>query len=153
MQYEQPGIDASALCQLQMASGGAATVEIGWQHGDGAIAVYGSEGYLKVVLDEQVGYYGYPARAVREFSGGAPGSAPSKAHYLPPEFNMMEPQLYRDLVTTLEGGEQIYPAFGTTDAVRSRRRSPCTRQSAPELGRGAHPRGRSGLRARGRALV
>ena len=36
MQYEQPGIDASALCQLQMASGGAATVEIGWQHGDGA---------------------------------------------------------------------------------------------------------------------
>ena len=73
MQYEQPGIDASALCQLQMASGGAATIEIGWQHGDGAIAVYGSEGYLKVVLDEQVGYYGYPARAVREFSGGAPG--------------------------------------------------------------------------------
>jgi predicted dehydrogenase len=112
MQYEQPGIDASALCQLQMASGGAATVEIGWQHGDSAIAVYGSEGYLKVVLDEQVGYYGYPARAVREFSAGAPGGAPSKAHYLPLEFNMMEPQLYRDLVTTLEGGEQIYPAFG-----------------------------------------
>jgi hypothetical protein len=25
---------------------------------------------------------------------------------------MMEPQLYRDLVSTLEGGEQIYPAFG-----------------------------------------
>ena len=112
MQYDHPGIDASALCQLRMASGGAATVEIGWQHGDGAIAVYGSEGYLKVVLDEQVGYYGYPARAVREFSGGAPGGGPSKAHYLPVEFNMMEPQLYRDLVSSLEGGGAVYPAFG-----------------------------------------
>jgi predicted dehydrogenase len=112
MHYEQPGIDASALCQLRMASGAAATIEIGWQHGDGGIAVYGTEGYLRVVLDEQGGYYGAPARAVREFSGGAPDSAASRAHYLPREFAMMEPQLYRDLVTTLEGGEQVYPAFG-----------------------------------------
>jgi predicted dehydrogenase len=112
MRYDQPGIDAAALCQLRMASGAAATVEIGWQHGDGGIAVYGTEGYLKVELDEQAGYYGAPARAVREFSGGAPVSGPSRAHYLTPEFWMMDPQLYRDLVTTLEGGEQVYPAFG-----------------------------------------
>jgi predicted dehydrogenase len=112
MQYERPGVDASALCQLQMASGGAATVEIGWQHGDGGITVYGTEGFLRVVLDEQVGYYGYPARAVREFSAGAPQTGASKAHYLPLEFNMMEPQLYRDLVGSLEGGKAVYPAFG-----------------------------------------
>jgi predicted dehydrogenase len=112
MHYDNPGIDASALCQLRMAAGGAATVEIGWQAGDAAITVYGSEGYLKVVLDEQAGYYGTPARAVREFSGGAPGGAPSKTHYLPPEFNMMEPQLYRDLVASLEGTGPTYPAFG-----------------------------------------
>ena len=112
MAFEQPGVDASALCQLRMASGGAATVEIGWQHGDGAIAVYGTEGYLRVVIDENMGYYGVPARAIREFSGGAPQSAPSKAHYLPLGFNMMEPQLYRDLVDSLEGGPTAYPAFG-----------------------------------------
>jgi predicted dehydrogenase len=112
MHYDHPGIDASALCQMRMASGSAATVEIGWQHGDAGIVVYGSEGFLKVVLDEQTGYYGTPARAVREFSGGAPGSAPSKAHYLPPEFNMMEPQLYRDLADSLSGGGTVYPAFG-----------------------------------------
>jgi predicted dehydrogenase len=112
MHYDHPGIDASALCQMRMESGATATVEIGWQHGDGGIAVYGSEGYLRVVLDEHVGYYGYPARAVREFSGGAPQSAPSKAHYLPVEFNMMEPQLYRDLVDALSGGPTVYPAYG-----------------------------------------
>jgi predicted dehydrogenase len=112
MHYEAPGIDASALCQLRMASGGSATVEIGWQHGDGGIAVYGTEGFLRVMIDEHMGYYGVPARGVREFSNGAPQGAPSKTHYLPPEFNMMEPQLYRDLVDSLEDKGTVYPAFG-----------------------------------------
>jgi predicted dehydrogenase len=108
MRQEESGIDASAFCQLRMANGGIGTVHIGWVHGDAGFSIQGTDGYMVFTYDEPVGYFGFPVRAIRVFREGLP----AETHYLPLEFNVMEPQLYRDLVDTLAGGSQSYPAFG-----------------------------------------
>ena len=108
MRNEESGIDASAFCQLRMASGGIGTVHIGWLHGDAGFSIQGTDGYMVFVYDEPVGYFGFPVRAIRVFREGQP----TETHHLPLEFNVMEPQLYRDLVETLAGKAQSYPAFG-----------------------------------------
>jgi len=107
MRHEESGIDAAAFCQLRMASGGIGTVHIGWTHGDAAFSIQGTEGYMTFVYDEPVGYFGFPVRAIRVFREGRP----SETHYLPLEFNVVEPQLYRDLVDTIAGRAASYPAF------------------------------------------
>ena len=68
MLYDHPGVDAVAFCEFRLTSGGIANVQVGWRHGEGAIAVYGSEGHLEVVFDERVGYFGAAARAIRHFA-------------------------------------------------------------------------------------
>ena len=108
MNTESSGVDASAFCQLRMASGGIGTVHIGWLHGDGGFSIQGTEGYMVFVYDESVGYFGFPVRAIRVFREGRP----TETHHLPLEFNVMEPQLYRDLVDTFSGRAATYPAFG-----------------------------------------
>jgi predicted dehydrogenase len=108
MRNEDSGIDASAFCQLRMESGGIGTVHIGWLHGDAGFSIQGTEGYMVFVYDEPVGYFGFPVRAIRVFREGRP----AETHYLPLEFNVMEPQLYRDLVATLAGQARSFPAFG-----------------------------------------
>jgi predicted dehydrogenase len=108
MRHEASGIDASAFCQLRMASGGIGTVHIGWLHGDAGFSIQGTEGHMVFVYDESVGYFGFPVRAIRVFHEGRP----AETHYLPLEFNVVEPQLYRDLIETLAGGTPSYPAFG-----------------------------------------
>jgi predicted dehydrogenase len=95
MRREQNGIDANAFCQLRMANGGAGTVHIGWVHGDAGFSVQGTDGHMVFVYDEQTGSFGA-----------------SETHYLPPEFNVMEPQLYRDLVAAFAGDAERYPAYG-----------------------------------------
>ena len=111
---EDSGIDASAFCQLRMANGGIGTLHIGWVHGDAGFSIQGTDGYMTFVYDEPVGYFGFPVRAIRVFREGQP----TETHYLPLEFNVMEPQLYRDLIETLAGRDRSYPAFGT-DGRRS----------------------------------
>jgi predicted dehydrogenase len=108
MLYDSPGVDASAYCRFRLASGGLAGVEVGWRHGEGALAVYGSEGHLQVVFDERAGYFGAPARAIRHFADGQP----TATHTLPLEYSMVEPQLFRDLAATLAGEARAYPAYG-----------------------------------------
>ncbi len=108
MRNEDSGIDATAFCQLRMASGGIASVHIGWVHGDAGFSIQGTEGYMTFVYDEPVGYFGFPVRAIRVFREGKP----TETRYLPLEFNVMEPQLYHDLVSTLSGAAPAYPAFG-----------------------------------------
>jgi predicted dehydrogenase len=108
MRREQSGIDANAFCQLRMANGGTGTVHIGWVHGDAGFSVQGTDGHMVFVYDEQTGYFGAPVRAVRVFREGRP----SETHYLPPEFNVMEPQLYRDVVAAFGGSPERYPAYG-----------------------------------------
>jgi predicted dehydrogenase len=107
MNNEESGIDASAFCQLRMANGGIGTVHIGWLHGDAGFSIQGTDGYIVFVYDEPVGYFGFPVRAIRVFREGRP----TETHHLPLEFNVMEPQLYRDLVETLVGRADSYPAF------------------------------------------
>jgi predicted dehydrogenase len=108
MLYDSPGVDASAYCRFRLASGGIASVDVGWRHGEGALAVYGSEGHLQVVFDERAGYFGAPARAIRHFAE----AEPTATHTLPLEYAMVEAQLFRDLVTTLSGEARAYPAYG-----------------------------------------
>jgi predicted dehydrogenase len=108
MLYDRPGIDAAAFCEFRMASGGCANVQVGWRHGEGAIAVYGSEGHLEAVFDEHVGYFGAAARAIRHFADGEP----TRTHTLPQGYAMVDSQLFRDLATTLSGERDVYPAYG-----------------------------------------
>jgi predicted dehydrogenase len=108
MRMEASGIDATAFCQLRMASGGIGALHIGWVHGDAGLSIQGSEGYLTFVYDEQMAYYGAPVRAIRVFRE----REPSQTHYLPLEYNLMEPQMYRDLVAALSGDPLRYPAYG-----------------------------------------
>jgi predicted dehydrogenase len=108
MRNEQPGIDAAAFCQLRLANGGLGMVHIGWTHGDASFSVQGSEGHLVFVFDEPVGYFGVPVRGIRCFREGEPATT----HYLPLEFNVVEPQLYRDLVAAFSGDPGAYPAHG-----------------------------------------
>jgi predicted dehydrogenase len=114
MRNEDSGIDASAFCQLRMANGGIGTLHIGWLHGDAGFSIQGTDGYMTFVYDEPVGYFGFPVRAIRVFREGQA----TQTHHLPLEFNVMEPQLYRDLVDTLAGRAQSYPAYGS-DGRRS----------------------------------
>jgi predicted dehydrogenase len=108
MHYDEPGVDASAFCELRLESGGVGSIHVGWRHGGGALAVYGSEGHLEVVFDERVGYFGAPARAIRHFAEGEP----TRTHTLPLAYAMVEPQLFRDLAAELAGETGSYPAYG-----------------------------------------
>ena len=108
MRYDAPGIDATAFCQFRMASGGISTVHLGWLHGDASFSIQGTEGHMVFVYDEPVGYFGYPVRAIRVFREGEP----TQTHHLPLEFNVMDPQMYRDLITTVEEGTNTFPAMG-----------------------------------------
>jgi predicted dehydrogenase len=108
MLYDQPGVDAAAFCEFRLASGGLASVQVGWRHGEGAIGVYGSEGHLEVVYDERVGYFGAPARAIRHVADGEI----THTHTLPHSWAMVDSDLYRDLASTLSGKNQVYPAYG-----------------------------------------
>jgi predicted dehydrogenase len=108
MLYDRPGVDAAAFCEFRLTSGGIANVQVGWRHGEGAIAVYGSEGHLEVVFDERAGYFGAAARAIRHFADGEP----TRTHTLPLSYAMVDSQLYRDLAMTLAGQGDVYPAYG-----------------------------------------
>jgi predicted dehydrogenase len=109
MHYDRPGVDASAFCELRLASGGLANVQVGWRHGEGAIVVYGSAGHLEVVFDERAGYFGAPARAIRHVAGDG---EPTCTHALQQGYAMVESELYADLVATLSGESHAYPAYG-----------------------------------------
>jgi predicted dehydrogenase len=108
MLYDAPGVDAAAFCRFRLASGGLASIDVGWRHGEGALAVYGSEGHLQVVFDERSGYFGAPARAIRHFAD----DRPTETHTLPLEYAMVDAQLFRDLASTLAGDDDAYPAYG-----------------------------------------
>ncbi len=108
MHYDAPGIDAVAFCELRLESGGLGSLAVGWRHGEGSLTVQGSDGHLEAVFDERVGYFGAPARAIRHFADGEP----TRTHTLPFGYEMVEPQLYRDLAAAVAGDRAAYPAYG-----------------------------------------
>jgi predicted dehydrogenase len=108
MQYDAPGVDSTAFCDLRLDSGGLAGVQVGWRHGDAGLVVYGSEGYLEAIFDERAGYFGGPARAIRHIVEGQPMCT----HSLSRDYAMVEPQLFADLDATLSGTSVAYPAYG-----------------------------------------
>lgn len=105
--FDETGLDDLGLCRLDVGAG-YGLVNVGWRQGGARVAVMGTRGHIEVVFDEGVGYYGYPARAIRVFVE----DQPTTTHYAPYFIGMFAPQLFVDLADTLSGRVHSYPAFG-----------------------------------------
>jgi predicted dehydrogenase len=113
VRYDASGVDVAAYCRFGLGSG-IGQLGVAWGQGGTSLSIMGDEGHISFVFDEQMGYYGVPARAVRLF----PAGGPSRSWYMPFVRPLFTPELFEDLAATIEGSENRYPARGE-DARRA----------------------------------
>ena len=107
VRYDSSGVDVAGYCRFGLGSG-VGLLGVAWEEGGASLSIMGTEGYISFVFDEHMGYYGFPARAVRLF----PASGPSRTWYMPFGRTWFTAELFEDIAKTIEGGGEYYSATG-----------------------------------------
>jgi predicted dehydrogenase len=108
MRFMDTGADDHAYCQMRAGHNSTALINVTWGEGTAKFEINGTTGYISYVYDENMGYFGGPVRSVRV--GSATGSTTS--YHIPPGRTQFTPELYEDLVDTVSGVRDVYPATG-----------------------------------------
>jgi predicted dehydrogenase len=108
MRFAASGVDDHAYCQLGMGGDRTALVNVAWGEGSARFEIDGTDGYISYVYDEDAGYFGAPVRAVRV----AQANRPTTTHYVPPGRTQFTPELFGDLVDTMNGDSHAFGSFG-----------------------------------------
>lgn len=108
MRFMDTGADDHAYCQMRAAGNSTALINMTWGEGTAKFEISGTEGYIAYVYDENMGYFGGPVRSVRV--GSATGS--TTTHHIPPGRTQFTPEIFDDLVDTITGERNVYPAMG-----------------------------------------
>ena len=106
VRYDSGGVDVAGYCRFGLGSG-IGQLGVAWGNGGASLSIMGTEGYISFVFDEQMGYYGAPARAVRLFSSGM-----SRSWYMPFVRPFFTTELFEDVAATIDGDDDCYPAHG-----------------------------------------
>jgi predicted dehydrogenase len=106
LRFDDGGVDRWAFSRLELGDG-VGLVNIAWGEGGAALTVMGTKGHIAFVFDEGVGYYGYPARAVRLLAEGGM----TRTWYMPYERGLFSPRVYEDLAAAVAGHVSRYPAY------------------------------------------
>jgi predicted dehydrogenase len=106
LRFDDGGVERWAFSRLQLGDG-VGLVNIAWGNGGVAVSVMGTNGHIEFVFDEGVGYYGYPARAVRLLADGGT----TRTWYMPYDRGLFSPRLYEDLAAAVAGHQSRYPAY------------------------------------------
>jgi predicted dehydrogenase len=114
MRFLSTGADSHAYCHLSAGDDTTAMVNLAWGEGMARFEIDGTSGCITYVYDEGAGYFGAPVRAVRVATAGNP----TQVHIVPPGRTQFTPLIFDDLVDTMSGERQAYPAFGR-DARRT----------------------------------
>jgi len=107
VRYDSGGVDVAGYCRFGLGSG-IGQLGVAWGNGGASLSIMGTEGYISFVFDEQMGYYGAPARVVRLFSG----SGMSRCWYMPFVRTFFTAELFEDVAATIDGDVDRYPAHG-----------------------------------------
>jgi predicted dehydrogenase len=108
MRFMDTGADDHAYCQMRAANNSTALINMTWGEGTAKFEISGTAGYIAYVYDENMGYFGGPVRSVRV--GSATGS--TTTHHIPPGRTQFTAEIFNDLVDTITGERNVYPAFG-----------------------------------------
>jgi predicted dehydrogenase len=108
MRFMDTGADDHAYCQMKAGGASTALINMTWGEGTARFEINGTTGYISYVYDENMGYFGGPVRSVRV--GSATG--PTTTHHVPPGRTQFTPELFDDLVDTISGVRDVYPAAG-----------------------------------------
>jgi predicted dehydrogenase len=108
MRFMDTGADDHAYCQMRAGHNSTALINVTWGEGTAKFEINGTTGYISYVYDENMGYFGGPVRSVRV--GSVTGSTTS--YHIPPGRTQFTPELYEDLVDTVSGVRDVYPATG-----------------------------------------
>jgi predicted dehydrogenase len=108
MRFMDTGADDHAYCQMRAGHNSTALINVTWGEGTAKFEINGTTGYISYVYDENMGYFGGPVRSVRVCS--VTGSTTS--YHIPPGRTQFTPELYEDLVDTVSGVRDVYPATG-----------------------------------------
>ena len=108
MRFMDTGADNHAYCQMKAGNDSTALINMTWGEGTAKFEINGTTGYISYVYDENMGYFGGPVRSVRV--GSANGSTTS--HHITPGRTQFTPEIFEDLVDTISGARNVYPASG-----------------------------------------
>jgi predicted dehydrogenase len=108
MRFMNTGADDHAYCQMRAGHHSTALINMTWGEGTAKFEINGTTGYIAYVYDENMGYFGGPVRSVRV--GSATG--PTTTHHIAPGRTQFTPELFDDLVDTISGACNVYPATG-----------------------------------------
>jgi predicted dehydrogenase len=98
------GIDVAGYCRLTLGHG-VGLINIAWGHGGAAVRIIGTGGHIEFAFDENMGYYGAPARAVRCTTEGEP----TRTWYLALGRPFFRAQMFEDVVREFSGERGAYP--------------------------------------------
>jgi predicted dehydrogenase len=98
------GIDVAGYCRMALGPG-VGLINVAWGHGGAALRIIGTRGHIEFVFDENMGYYGAPARAVRCTSEGEP----TRTHYQDLGRPFFRAPMFEDIVRELSGECGAYP--------------------------------------------
>ena len=98
------GIDVAGYCRLTLGPG-VGLINVAWGHGGAALRIIGTRGHIEFVFDENMGYYGAPARAVRCTSEGQP----TQTYYQDLGRPFFRAPMFEDIARELSGERGAYP--------------------------------------------
>ena len=98
------GIDVAGYCRLALGHG-VGLINVAWGHGGAALRIIGTRGHIEFVFDENMGYYGAPARAVRCTSAGEP----TRTYYQEIGRPFFRAPMFEDIAREFSGEAGAYP--------------------------------------------
>jgi predicted dehydrogenase len=107
VRYDEAGLDVAGYCRLRLGEG-VGVLNVAWGLGGAAVRIMGTRGHIAFVFDENMGYYGAPARAVRCSTEGEP----TRTWYMEIGRPFFRTPMFEDIGATFDGRSSAYPVTG-----------------------------------------